>query len=498
MTAPDEIRQVPPDGYADNPTEVDGLLQRLPVHITAQDIPNIAIQKKPDAIDDILSNGLMQMSLQDRNAISEEIHGVQTLAREETPEMLSESLAKMAAEIDSIPCKTAFDKSQQHPNTYVNSDDFRLKFLRCELFEEKNAASRMVNFLDMASELFGDFALRRQIQMSDFSREELQHFRVGHQQLLPYRDRTGRRIFASVGGFSVKVPLVTRVKILIYIIFVASEDVETQRKGLTSIIWPGTKQPEEDEVGNLKFNRILFMKRVFECLPVRTCSIHFSLSNTPFYQTARTLLILSMPQFVTRMKCHVGENIERQYSIKSYGIPVELIPLTDTGNIKITYLKQWTKLRRMVEVMQMTPEGRQNALSIIECPGSNDVVFRSGTSMSYHPGNVRFRCLVQSKHENPEILSQMTQAELAEQLIQEIKKRGGRFLKWDNRGYWLELHDRIQIHTKVSLAVRDFKYKSKAQSNRQTNQSYTSLFENQDGNKRRRTDEDTCCRRLWM
>ena len=186
---------------------------------------------------------------------------------------------------------------------------------------------------------------------------------------------------------------------------------------------------------------------------------------------------------------------------------MELIPLTDTGNIKTTYLKQWMKLRRIVEVMKMTEGDEDNSVSIIECPGSNDVVFRSGTSMSCHPGNVRFRCLVESKHEIPSIVSQTTQAELAEQLIEEIEARGGRFLKWDNRGYWTELTDRLQIHTKVALSIRDFKYKTKAQRNRQTNQSYTYLFQCQDGNKRRRTNDgspDTAtgiaapCRRSWI
>ncbi len=202
-----------------------------------------------------------------------------------------------------------------------------------------------------------------------------------------------------------------------------------------------------------------------------------------------------------------GESIERQYSIKSYGVPVELIPLTDTGNIKTTYLKQWMKLRRKVEVIKMTEGGEDNSGAIIECPGSNDVVFRSGTSMSCHPGNVRFRCMVESKHEIPSVVSQTTQAELAEQLIKEIEARGGRFLKWDNRGYWTELKDRLQIHTKVALSIRDFKYKTKAQRNRQTNESYTYLFQCQDGNKRRRTNDgsqDTItgitapCRRSWI
>lgn len=201
---------------------------------------------------------------------------------------------------------------------------------------------------------------------------------------------------------------------------------------------------------------------------------------------------------------YLGESIERQYSIKSFGVPVELIPLTDTGNIKTTYLKQWMKLRRIIEVMKMTEGANNNSASIIECPGSNDVVFRSGTSMSCHPGNVRFRCMVESKHEVPAIVSQTTQAELAEQLIEEIESRGGRFLKWDNRGYWSELKDRLQVHTKVALSIRDFKYKTKAQKNRQTSHSYTYLFQNQDGNKRRKTDDDsrgpglTECRRSWI
>jgi len=298
--------------------------------------------------------------------------------------------------------------------------------------------------------------------------------------------------------------LVTRVKILLYTILAASEDVETQRKGITSIVWPGKKLPTEDRVSNVKVDRIMFLKGVYESLPVRTCSIHFCIPETPFFQVMRTLFILTLSQFTTRMKFHIGETVELQYCIKGYGVPIELIPLTDTGNIKTTYLKQWMKLRRIIEVMKMTEGANDNSVSIIECPGSNDVVFRSGTSMSCHPGNVHFRCMVESKHESPSIVSQTTQAELAEQLIEEIEACEGRFLKWDHRGYWTELKDRLQIHTKVALSIRDFKYKTKAQRNRQTNQSYTYLFQCQDGNKRKRKNEShqereiANCRRSWI
>lgn len=213
MVLPNGAPQVPPDGYADNPTEVGELLSRLAIDVAVQDIPKLADKGEEGSriVDDVLSKELLQLSLQDRNAINEEIHGVQTFARQESPEMLAKALAKMDDEIRMIPRKNAFDRSQQIPNTYINSPEFRLRFLRCELFDEKSAASKMVKFLDLLSELFGDFALRRPVQMSDFSREEMQAFRVGHQQLLPYRDRSGRRIFAFVGGVGIAIALVTRV-----------------------------------------------------------------------------------------------------------------------------------------------------------------------------------------------------------------------------------------------------------------------------------------------
>jgi hypothetical protein len=56
----------------------------------------------------------------------------------------------------------------------------------------------------------------------------------------------------------------------------------------------------------VKLNRILFLKRVYETLPVRTCSIHFGIPDSPFNQLMQTLITLSMPQYMQRMKFHVG------------------------------------------------------------------------------------------------------------------------------------------------------------------------------------------------
>ena len=137
----------------------------------------------PRVVDDLLSRELLQLSMKDRNDIHEEIHGVHCLAKEETPEMLKESLRLLAIEVnENIPSnqKRAYLQSQslQKP-TYINDDEFRLRFLRCELFEINKAAKRMVNFIDLILEHFGFYALERPIRMSDFTKIELQAFRKG-------------------------------------------------------------------------------------------------------------------------------------------------------------------------------------------------------------------------------------------------------------------------------------------------------------------------------
>jgi hypothetical protein len=151
------------------------------------------------AMDYLLSKELLELSLSDRNALEEEIHGVRCLGRKETPELLQASLKKLAMVLESealIPQheKQAYLKSQRLPRTYINGIDFRLRFLRFALFDVGRAAKQMVRFLDLACFLFGDYLLERPVRLSDFDKKELQFIRNGYIQFLPFRDRSGRRI----------------------------------------------------------------------------------------------------------------------------------------------------------------------------------------------------------------------------------------------------------------------------------------------------------------
>lgn len=184
-----------------------------------------------------------------------------------------------------------------------------------------------------------------------------------------------------------------------------------------------------------------------------------------------------------RLRFHVGETVELQYILKSYGIPVGLTPITDSGNVKTTYLKQWLRLRKVIEV-GMTPNGvNTNTVSIIECPRSNDVIFRPGTSMLNHPGNVVFRGLIEAKQDRITI-KRAEKEEVALEIIHEVKQTGGRFLMWDNGGWWSVLHDVPLISVKISISYRDFKTKVKSlvQQHQQELQRQQSKHQQQDLN----------------
>lgn len=170
-----------------------------------------------------------------------------------------------------------------------------------------------------------------------------------------------------------------------------------------------------------------------------------------------------------------------------------MIPITDTGNIKLTFLRQWIKLRTILE--RKDNFGTSGTLDdpgkIVEFPGSSDVLYRTGTTTKCHPGNAAFREMIESKIENGKIFSEISLSLLADALIKEfLEIRSGRFLKWDSRGFWVVLSDRSQINVKVAATIRDFNRWKAVKSDVQNLDSSKGTSEVEKDAKRRRMSSD--------
>ena len=355
--------------------------------------------------EDAIAKQFYSLSFPDRNAIAEEIHGVRSMACEETPEMIENSLRLLAMELQklpsdyrriyqkacSMPCKSKIRRSGNNRNItvqnfgdfkqgasacdqqqafydstissipssdcYAKSRDFHLAFLRCESFDAKKAAIRLAKYLDLAHSLYGEEALQRPLRIEDFkTKEEIELLNAGYQQLLPFRDRSGRRVLFIHGDLSLpRSSLLARsilskgpaMKLLLYMWSVLLEDVDAQRRGLVVVWWPqymnnhGT-QDKSDEEGSSPYDSIrrkrrtsklqsnqntdaaddennlvlespdndskLLGKHFFEAVPVRACAFHCCSPDTPVFRMIRHVFLLILDDtYRSRVKTHQGE-----------------------------------------------------------------------------------------------------------------------------------------------------------------------------------------------
>jgi len=410
----------------------------------SEDKHRMAVPPADKTVEDSLSKGLMNLSITDRNALEEEIHGVRCLGvTTETPDLLQNRLLEFNKELLAIKnsprriagiqkqksglhkrwsakgyipqtppidvLKNVIDTTNIDPTSpstasrcYVNDPDVRLRFLRCESFDAKAAAKRFVGFLRLAQEVFGNFVADRPIRLSDFfetpglsgkAKRYKQHEKKclsnSKVQYLPFRDRSGRRVKVGVGTANSELDLAIRIKINLILDWIASEDVETQQKGLIMVAWPsdpptpaskgggtaggmssGTSSSSESEDESSQWEGFLrpkytpyvldYHRRYYDAQPLRIAAMHWCSQDKPIYRVLNSLFYFSLDsQSQSRYKVQFGEPVEIRYHLQAFGIPVDLIPLTHTMALKRQNHIQWMACRRFIEEQQRHQQDQQ-------------------------------------------------------------------------------------------------------------------------------------------
>ena len=148
----------------------------------------------------LLAEEMSKLSMSEQDVASFEIHGIATEV-EETEELVNKSLAKLEAELQRIKKKPSYEKALEMNPTLVTDRSFRLQFLRCEGFDCKNAAGRLVLHFQQKEELFGSGdVLGRDVRLSDMDPSELEDIRKGVVQVLPTSDAAGRTVMCTFLG----------------------------------------------------------------------------------------------------------------------------------------------------------------------------------------------------------------------------------------------------------------------------------------------------------
>ena len=144
----------------------------------------------------LLSEQMNELSMEDREQLYEELHGVERDI-EEYPDFVASKLEGFQIELDKIKAKPAYEEALRMDSEYCNQRSLRLKFLRADRFNVKRAAYRWVSCFEVKKVLWGYERLTQEITLLDLDDDAMSILRSGVLQIVPTRDRAGRKVLCN-------------------------------------------------------------------------------------------------------------------------------------------------------------------------------------------------------------------------------------------------------------------------------------------------------------
>jgi hypothetical protein len=155
--------------------------------------------EEEDQVDNVIANALQNMSLEEREKIVHDQHGVGDVI-DENPVFVQQQMKEMD---DWLQRLTKQKRNNNNTQAYRMAEardrgfveGVRLSFLRADDFDPKKAAARMLRYFEFKRYLFGDDKLCQQIVYEDLDADDVRALKKGFMQVPPRRDRAGRSLF---------------------------------------------------------------------------------------------------------------------------------------------------------------------------------------------------------------------------------------------------------------------------------------------------------------
>ena len=417
------------------------------------------------------------MGVKDRERINDELHGVSESRRranrevEWSEEELALHLNCFQIELDEKvrpEDKQTYLEAVELDGSYITRLDFRLRFLRAERFDVEKAVLRYCKCLDFLVEFFGKEALFRPLLMSDLTKSEMKFLREGYVQVLPSRDRLGRRILAMLGSYGgTRYSEVEKFRVCTYLCFtVLAEDVTTQRLGVVSLA--SFTRGVEAFMRKEAHECTRLIKRFFAAVPLRWSAAHLCIPDDPMFHFVKATLLFILGMNGRRMlRIHTGTPIECDYKLRSFGIPTEDIPRTHTHTIKTRNHARLIKVRKVIDTLVQKAKSKNYHSDAfyagIECPEINCIIF--GKHAWDHPGNIEFREILREIiiTQDQDRKKSDNRIPIIKNVIEESQSRRFRFLMYDRETFFYEeITDYNKIWSLIEQAVREHRKRSRA------------------------------------
>ncbi|CAJ1947157.1 unnamed protein product [Cylindrotheca closterium] len=392
---------------------------------------------------------LNNLSMKERENGIHDLHGVADIPQENGALVRStlEQLRKQLSLNDSV----AIDDSEL------------IKFLRAENFDTPKACGRLNRFSTFQTKLFGKHGRMR---VSELDEEDSKILQSGSMQLLPERDNAGRAIIMCLGAMKqqLKTSLESDLRCLSLLVSKAAKDEETQKRGVVVVYYALAQRAYDG-----RNNRPVQLLKAFESLPARVVATHFCYDNSAMKPLLNLLSNHMETKMLCRFRSHYGQHAECQYSLMSFGIPKECLPIDAFGQVDLTNHQMLLK-RIKLEEEQHPPgttdsghnpvaEGKIKAEKFL-IPGYLDIILGRGQHAKNTPGHQRFKQLIEAQQPRYEAAEKSLKTVVADAILKELKEAGCRFLKPRPQGGWVQVNDDAG-REKINHAFRNLRNNSR-------------------------------------
>lgn len=382
--------------------------------------------------EDMIAKDLYRLSRKERDEILHDIHGVSEIIKED-PEFVARCKNELELNLLRLQSKSrAFQIVWSQKPDYVRN--LYTIFLRCDSFDVKKAADRVRCHFDTKLWLFGIDKLCRDIRLDDFDKHDMECYKAGFFQILPVRDRAGRSIMIKLWKLQKFHCRENVWRQLWYNFMTMLYDEATQKNGLVVVIYNVNDRWTET------FDRDLFMGvgKIRAAAPIRCVSTHYCFNDPAFGAIIKVVTSAMELHTRTRTRLHYGTDLEVQYELQSFGIPLKQLPVNSEGKFRTKEHLAWLRARIIQEQC-----GRFNRSNTVIVPGHSDILFGRGKALQSHFGNLRFANLLEDEMERYMQAKRNVKLAIANELVARIKQSGGRFLRQDRDGIWEEVDDKV-------------------------------------------------------
>eukprot|EP00980_Cylindrotheca_fusiformis_P027187 scaffold19324_cov152-Cylindrotheca_fusiformis.AAC.2 len=454
-----------------------GLSVAFPEGVFNQESAKLDARKEKENLDKHLAASMGKLSVKDREAALEEVHGIVKKDPEDTY-FLQAHLQAMKDRLNSIKHGTVYEKAEAIDPCFVSSRGFRLLFLRGNRYDPKAAAEQLVKHFDLKFSLFGSGKLTKAITLLDLDDNDRICLESGFFQILPQKDAAGRTIALILPGLRPDIAMKHAVRAVYYLCMTTlQESEEIQKKGIVKLCYA---------VGRYKARRkasgLAQIAKFISSIPIPYGGNHFCFDANDYleYVYCRAIILVLPTSAAAKTRTHFGSYMECVYALRGYGItegslPLSLIDGHPLLHNHITWYEQRKKLdldpvrpndvSSLREALLRTQDScNDDRASAMACPSltlkagprSGDILF--GREHQVHTGNIRLKkLLVEHSAEYEKIDGKKEKMEFAQNLVRQMMASGSRFLMFDQTiNAWTDVSDKM-ARNKVSKTLRNIR-----------------------------------------